>query len=248
MIRTYQEILLATNPVVVCGDQHATWINFVRNVLLLETAMNSIPLSITRPWIRSAMHRNKVHRSTTLNPNNDASELAQYVEFVRKILKTHRRLCGLLRSIFAFFWVVGLFMTPIALVFGDVESGIIRAVYGLWYASISSCLVSLIFVIRTLTLNYNVTWRSRPIVGDIPHELYARTAKEDKDMAYGMWAVLQRQGATGLPRPDYSSSTAELYRIFTLNLIKTTQSLTPLLLAAVKNVTGPSWVPDWNTP
>jgi hypothetical protein len=48
MIRTYQEILLATNPVVVCGDQHATWVNFERNVIFLETAVEGIPLSTMR--------------------------------------------------------------------------------------------------------------------------------------------------------------------------------------------------------
>jgi hypothetical protein len=101
---------------------------------------------------------------------------------------------------------------------------------------------------RTFALTFVFTASPLVLTGDeLPLELYSRTAKEERDMAYGMWAILQRQGATGLPRPDYSSSTAEIYRIFTLNLITTTQSLTPLLLAAVKNVTGPSWVPDWNT-
>jgi hypothetical protein len=246
MIRTYKEILLATNPVVVCGDQHATWVNFERNVQFLETVVYGLPLSTTRSWTRSARSREMVQRLTTLNPNNDASELAQYVVFLRKIVRNHFRLWRLLFTILILSWPTTVTVYLASALTGD--TGLAKALRGVLYALAPFWLVGLIIYIRDCTLNYRFVKSPHVRTWDeLPLELYPRTAKEDKDIAYGMWAILQRHGATGLPRPDYSSSTAEIHRIFTLNLLTTTQSLTPLLLAAVKNVTGPSWVPDWNS-
>lgn len=183
-----------------------------------------------------------VQRSTTLNPDNDASELAQYVVFVREIVENHFR-----------FWKLSVWI-----LLGSLGTGIVCFMVVMLFPlgkprlqvlyALIPVLVGLIISIRTNTPNYQFGIEPRVRTGDELHlELYSRTAKVDRDMAYGMWAILQRQGATGLPRPDYSSSTAEIYRIFTLNLITTTKSLTPLFLAAINNVTGPSWVPHWNT-
>tara|TARA_R110002003_G_scaffold96_19_gene7567 strand:+ start:9290 stop:9892 length:603 start_codon:yes stop_codon:yes gene_type:complete len=155
-----------------------------------------------------------VQRSTTLNPDNDASELAQYVVFVREIVENHFR-----------FWKLSVWI-----LLGSLGTGIVCFMVVMLFPlgkprlqvlyALIPVLVGLIISIRTNTPNYQFGIEPRVRTGDELHlELYSRTAKVDRDMAYGMWAILQRQGATGLPRPDYSSSTAEIYRIFTLNLI-----------------------------
>lgn len=85
------------------------------------------------------------------------------------------------------------------------------------------------------------------MIEDIVVGLYSRTATEPKDMAFGMWAVLERGGAVNLPAPIYSHDTGDVYRIFAVHLAHITQSLELLLLAAIRGVSGqPSWVPDWS--
>jgi len=65
-------------------------------------------------------------------------------------------------------------------------------------------------------------------------------------MAFGMWAVLERQAATTLGKPDYSRSLGDIYMSFAVYLMQVTHSADVLLYAAARSFPGqPSWVPDW---
>jgi hypothetical protein len=76
--------------------------------------------------------------------------------------------------------------------------------------------------------------------------VYSRDAGDGKDMAFGVWAVLQRYARFSLPAPDYEQSPEGIYTTFSQLLVRIKGTSYLLLLAALKNVEGePSWVPDW---
>lgn len=54
---TYQEILLATHPIVVCGDIHVPWSQFEKSILFLSESMLSGLEHIIRSWKRVVLTR-----------------------------------------------------------------------------------------------------------------------------------------------------------------------------------------------
>ena len=78
--------------------------------------------------------------------------------------------------------------------------------------------------------------------------LYLREASEPKDMAFGVWAVLQKKEADRpLPTISYTNDLKHIYWTLTTELIQRTHSLQLLYLAPSKGMSdAPSWVPDWS--
>jgi hypothetical protein len=84
------------------------------------------------------------------------------------------------------------------------------------------------------------------ILDDLIDGVYSREAGDGKDMAFGVWAILQRHARFPLPAPDYDQSREEIYTTFSRLLVRIKGTSYLLLLAALKHVEGqPSWVPDW---
>lgn len=83
---------------------------------------------------------------------------------------------------------------------------------------------------------------------DLTISLYTRRATNPKDMAFGLWAVLQQHVGSRTSTPRYTESLARIYSSFSVELLKATGSLYFLVLAAAQKSQGrtPSWVPDWS--
>lgn len=78
------------------------------------------------------------------------------------------------------------------------------------------------------------------------HALWTRQCHDSRDMAFGMWAVLEKRAATRLEKPNYTQHVGDVYRSFTRHLGQLTGSVHFLVYAAVQNYGGqPSWVPNW---
>lgn len=117
-----------------------------------------------------------------------------------------------------------------------------------WIVFLGLGLISFWATIRSFLTLYTAGYRPlRPSnLQDIINDLYNRTARDPKDMAFGMWAILQTRAPFRLPKPDYQQPQAAIYQTFTQLLVQITKSPQLLLYAAIKNVPGgPSWVPDW---
>jgi hypothetical protein len=87
---------------------------------------------------------------------------------------------------------------------------------------------------------------------DLVGALYQRAASNRRDMAYGIWAILHKLGASSLPEPTYDADDETeiplLYRQLTVNLLEVTKNLRILYIAAARRLQDtPSWVPDWST-
>jgi hypothetical protein len=243
---TYQEILLASNPILVCGDWHISWSTFERSVLFLDDILFFNPEGIMRPWTSVVLSRERLQTSGLASSCSEASALDSYIIFVRKISKAHWMIY---LSYLAFVVPLFAFLLILALDLANPEQ---LSETASKYVKASVAIISfvLLFVIITTGrshLRNTTTSEGLFMIEDIVVGLYSRTATEPKDMAFGVWAVLERGGAVNLPAPIYSHDTGDVHRIFTIHLAHITQSLELLLLAAIRGVSGqPSWVPDWS--
>jgi hypothetical protein len=76
-------------------------------------------------------------------------------------------------------------------------------------------------------------------------DLYTRKATNPKDMAFGMWVMLERKAARVFETPTYTQEVGDVYRIFTSHVAQVTNPTDVLIFAAARSYTGqPSWVPD----
>ncbi|KAK4448397.1 heterokaryon incompatibility protein-domain-containing protein [Podospora aff. communis PSN243] len=81
----------------------------------------------------------------------------------------------------------------------------------------------------------------------IVQALRERRASEPKDRAYALGAVLRNLGINS-PPPDYSKPLGQVYHELWLELLAFRPALVLLLVDTGKRLSGaPSWVPDWST-
>ncbi|KAK8001706.1 hypothetical protein PG991_013928 [Apiospora marii] len=242
---TYQEIILAANPVVVCGSHHVPWSNFTLSLLFLHNIECFEPKSITSPWANIMINRENPKTSNFSIQNGLPTTLASYISLVRRISRIKQNIATI---------------EVVIVIAGPPYSGLfaLAAQRPITYV-IFVCFVIWAFVVFHIFKMFPKVFNPDPSrtryskqANHVPSDglaisLYCRKAKDPKDMAFGMWAVLKRAGASNLPAPDDSLGLGHVYWIFSSQLITTTQRLDLLLLAAAKGVHGePSWVPDWS--
>jgi hypothetical protein len=87
---TYQEILFAVNPVVVCGNAHICWDWVAMSLIFLDSAIPCLGLCI-RPWKRVALSRQQ-YMAPTSKPSRLAksSSLELYAEFSKGVCRLHK--------------------------------------------------------------------------------------------------------------------------------------------------------------
>jgi hypothetical protein len=245
---TYQEILLASNPVVTCGNAHVPWPNFERGVFFLDNTSLFNPHGITTSWASVALSRERLQKPRVCGLRPDSSALKDYGIFVQRISRAS------VWVILIRFWIY--FLTGISLFVVFINLTFLKILHSertykllLAAAALSSCILlcGIIEVLRFLKRKISPAPKKDFANEELLIGLYSRTATDPKDMAFGMWAILEQEGTVNLPDPDYSHNVAEIYRALTIHLAHITQSLDLLLLAAVRGVPGqPSWVPDWS--
>lgn len=81
---TYQEILLASNPVVVCGNSHIIWYHFERSLLFLELSAFFDDHGITRQWTSVALSRERLQDSRFGTPH-ETFDLQLYSDYIKRI-------------------------------------------------------------------------------------------------------------------------------------------------------------------
>lgn len=100
---TYQEILLASNPIIVCGDDHLAWPTFAYTVAFLEYSgcfyrggglgyppvTGWTKVALARDYLRCVNADTVRSHSTGMPPN---SSLQAYIEFVRSLVKYEHKL------------------------------------------------------------------------------------------------------------------------------------------------------------
>lgn len=102
---TYQEILLASNPIIVCGDQHVSWSRFIFGLAFLEysgaigqrnyptiTKLKTwVALGLTRDHLPSLQRSTSGSGSSASNSDNaNFPALREYISFINTIHKKYR--------------------------------------------------------------------------------------------------------------------------------------------------------------
>lgn len=238
---TYQEILLASRPVLVCGDSHLAWDDLARGLLFLSDRSVGLRKHVVT-WKSIVFDRARLHAPSHFGSGTPSLTLREHENFVKKIHVALRFTRVLIPSLL---FVVGIVLFALGIHLTDSRcQAEFMAIVFLGCAAIFACI--------PLVLDWPLRDFFPEIIpgatnDNLVNGLYERSAKDPKDMGYGMWAILQRRGATGLPSPTYTRDTGVIYRQLTVSLIQITGSAEFLFLAAAQRQPGvPSWVPDWS--
>ncbi|RDW57001.1 hypothetical protein BP6252_13919 [Coleophoma cylindrospora] len=255
---TYQEIMLASNPVIVCGDRHLQWTTFAMGIVALQsnvtdTGDRQVLISLIRIWVSIVVHRaslldshsNSLYNSTLWqrqSRNGQLATLQKYDDFLRWIQIIQFLYVGntLLFSYLPPFisFIVGSSFSVYANIvsFGWI---LLWTLFGFPQYSASQ--------IALRARYHHQSQRISEIKYGLVDGVLSRKAQDPKDKAFALWAVLQRSITETLPAPDYSLPVGEVYKQLSVYMIQATGSLDMLLPAAQSNLPGqPSWVPDWS--
>ncbi|KAF1842326.1 uncharacterized protein K460DRAFT_420244 [Cucurbitaria berberidis CBS 394.84] len=242
---TYQEILLASHPVLVCGNAHLTWAALERSALFLCNIRYDSCRRLVALWEKLAFDRERLGSLSSMASSSTSFTLQDYQAFIRQSLTIRQHLRRGIPCIFIVTGAIVLLLGLELLVYGKYghTAPMVLALLGF---------TSVFFNLIYLSFNwYFEQWEPSSVhnstTDDLVGGIYRRESKEPIDMAYGMWGILQKRGANDLPLPTYDQEITKIYWVLTINLIRVTSSLEFLPFAAARGQPGaPSWVPDWS--
>lgn len=84
---TYQEILLASRPVLVCGESHLPWFCLERSLFFFRTLSMHPFKGIIGTWERIVFDRERLSLSLSLDSGVKMFTLQEYADFFGKTLK-----------------------------------------------------------------------------------------------------------------------------------------------------------------
>jgi len=248
-IWTYQEILLAASPIVVCGSAHICWDRFAISLAFLDAECPPLG-SCIRPWKSAALSRQQMDPGCiSPKPARDCS-LEIYTEYSDRMCRFHH----LIDLIF-----VGLsttsFFVPAYYAFYALSQPTSPSSTGsnvVWAVSWTCSFIIGITIFRLYLARPHTGYASlrnnkrRFNIDQLIDGAYTRDAKVAKDMAFGLWAILQRRTRLPLPQLNYEEPKESIYVAFSRLLVQITGSPHLVLIAAMNNMKGqPSWAPDW---
>lgn len=259
---TYQEMLLASNAIVVCGESHLEWSRLSWSIIFLAySGVNDqrgvTRISSMRAWTRvtfskgrlTTLHENRVSSVTSLQLDN--SQLTEYFAYQRFLHSVFRRYNIIWMSFFPvqLFILVG--VSILLNVKAPPESDPHRRLYDLMVAPIVTIL-AFTGIISMYWAGLRFPNLTSPFEQDLPRDdlvdaISARKATDPRDKAFAVRAILQRLSKDALSPPDYTLSLGQIYVDLCHQLIRATDPTRLLLPAALNRCPGqPSWVPDWS--
>lgn len=273
-IWTYQEILLSSNAVLVCGDEHISWERFSQSICFLSyPGMNelhdAVGIATLSTWYKVILSRrllpNSGHALSASKKSDRASgshssDLKVYQDYVHSVLKVYAAIrfsanaLLFLTTIIAALCsaIAGLIFLALIVTLGKKPSRhlVITLIPGL----IGSTIILVVFLgvwnmAAETKFDLPALRTKRPQQGfkeDLVDAIVSRKAKEPKDKIFAIRSVMRRYTKYDLPSPDYSVPLGELYKSLCLQLIYPLDDFRFLLPAALRSCPGePSWVPDW---
>jgi len=256
---TYQEILLASHPVIVCGTEHVRWSDFEWTLLSLRTSFRYFPRAAIA-WEAIVFDRGNLQSINQPAERSVLHTLHEHETIVKRILSTRRWLLSTFSGLLLTYTTTSLLIGVVSIcarnyprwgvrfqLGGKTENAFMFiGCFGTLY-----CLMFFWFAVRPTYQSYRGDIKETAS-DDLVGALYQRAATDPRDMAYGIWAILRQRGASDLSEPRYDVAKERqiplLYRQLTVHLIQTTRNLRFLHIAAARRLPGaPSWIPDWST-
>ncbi|KAF2804757.1 HET-domain-containing protein [Mytilinidion resinicola] len=274
-IWTFQEILLASNPILVCGHRHLTWSRFAFSIVFLAYPAHAPDTDLLRhrggdtsrlpAWIklvfsRARLTEPKSRPRNTRSPRPETSklnELRMYQEFLRSVLQKYCNFHYWWEKV-QVIWTV-IFVVVVFSVLAYIEKTSTISDRSKQAALKGDFIFALAFCIFILSLN--LVWRARIRIPhwrrygrqerpaeDLVDGIISRNSFDPKDKAFGVQSVLQRLAPHSHPEPDYSMPLEQIYKNLSVRLLHATNSLHLLYAAASSDIARrtPSWVPDFS--
>ena len=259
---TYQEILLASYPVIVCGTEHIQWSDFEWTLLSLRSSFGYFPRAAIA-WEAIVFDRGQLQSINQSAERSVLHTLQEHETILRKIASTRRSIWITAISLLSVYTTTNLLVGVVSVcsrkypkwrVRFVLERKIENAFMYIGILGVFICLMFICYHLRRSALGY-LAYRGdikETASDDLVGALYQRAATDPRDMAYGIWAILRKRGASDLSAPTYDVAKEAqiplLYRQLTIHLIQTTSNLRFLHIAAARRLPGiPSWIPDWST-
>jgi hypothetical protein len=267
---TFQEIILACNPVILCSDRVLPWETFLCGVWGLKELHDDLvrppefpdsfyaALALCNIWIhtpRSTHWNGKEIRKDVENSGSFRTYQLRYGALLRKIGEW--KMWG---------FSIGLILGPVQIfIFYHLRDlGIISEYTASWIETLLSYQCYLILLALCIPsfdqlhvrrdpppdwphLSSFPYWLPLPItLPGIIHAVRSRIDTDPKDKSYSIYGVLRSLGVP-LTRADYAKSQQQIYQELFVDLIKwNARSITLILDAGESGMpNAPSWVPNW---
>jgi hypothetical protein len=243
---TIQELVMAREPIVVCGRKSIRWSNFYWGISAATALTGGEDSGALREICDSVFVAEALWldhhiitelskwpiREWLLRGTSPESSIVgrRFLEFMSDhgFTLVYTEMCAILFTILA------------------------RMYYGLrplnsWglLLLIPSCIATMVFTPAGIFSDYE--WKVRKKIVDILNGTRTRQATKDVDRVFALYGVFQKLGIT-LQKPDYEKPVGEVYFEFTRAIINWQKSLDVLTEASTPSLPDtPSWVPDWST-
>jgi hypothetical protein len=237
---TFQEVLLSTRAVVICGTKRIVWTKFL--------------IGIQKAQSISAKQESQRRNGNIFESIISLGTL--WINLERPTGDTHHTYAQLAKRRDALIATVGL--TEYAFVLIGFLVWVIKIDSPLWhYTSFKvippiGCILGILFGSFILFFQRR---KSQPwIVGLAPEKLLpcilsnmrSRESSHPNDRIFAFYGVLKRADVFCQQCPDYSKPSPEAYRVFASDLLQNHKCLAILAYAELNGDQSlPSWVPNW---
>lgn len=226
--------MLAENPVLVYGQQLVNWSDFVRGILFLANIQSYDTGDALRSW-QSLAYAREDTRTESTSSLTKISSLESYAKFIE---------CAAYRA----HWIGWVFLAILPWI--AIMMFILIRTNGIRFSElvVVATILVLIFLLMTAAIRKPGKMQIRTAtVDDITCGTYIRKAQQPRDMAFGIWAVLQKRSSYQLPILDPTAALSQIYWTLAVHIVQINRSVNLLYLAACQRMIGaPSWVPDWS--
>ncbi|KAI0894998.1 heterokaryon incompatibility protein-domain-containing protein [Annulohypoxylon nitens] len=256
---TLQEVILAKNPVIYCGQTVLDWRSITYSVAYLEYVGQNygvaLPEANFNVWRNIVLlwllvnpdnwHRDRRHDNSFLDEITLQRFMPEYWKFLGAITRRHRRLAWIALGIHISVWLAVLALLRISLGTETTKSqltGVIIVLFAMIFVVIS--VADPVFR-WPVSFSRETARRTTDIPNAVIHELCARKATNPRDKFYGMYAIFSALNIS-VSSPHYGRAPEDVHREAFLVLLDWTQSLGLLLCSSGRNSNyESSWVPDW---
>jgi Heterokaryon incompatibility protein (HET) len=255
---TLQEVLLARNPLLICGVKTASWQGLVYSLELMQffgekPACVSFPYQYRQWWRLWAFRSDLSHQLSTRDDMrmrldySDAepseSDIKMHKHFLQRGWQIFVLLSGL-QAALGLLWII--LAIPVAAIEVDhrVPSYIVLPSFflGAIFLYLPSICVVSSFYNRQAVNVYPLSVQEAILM-----QLVERQTTKSRDRYYGVLGLISAESQPQM-MPDYSLSIERTYRRLFLELLRWTRSLDILLYISCKKFhRAPSWVFDWRS-
>lgn len=261
---TFQEIVLARRPIVVCGDRHLSWAPFSWNILILYHFAKITWLKDWKGVVEACSHYfdlSLTNKGSCGDMKSKQSRLEAQEEMIASLdrsLKVMMRwvLTTCLIHFSCLIPAIVLLVLSTSTVAGSsTDEFPVRSNQYMYTGVGSGCLLLWILsapIVWKATRGHDNYIQARVARGNPDptaqwiNVIISKKSKMPQDKAYGVQAITQNLIKHRLPDPDYDLPIEHIYRDLCATMLAATGSLQFLLPAATNHLRGaPSWVPDF---